>query len=264
MFKDPLRDDFTEAKKWFNKEFLKVIVPAAGLTPKINAGDNPIYSSELMDKRIYNNADSIINDYNYAIRNSKSFKKDLIEVFQKFRAVSEFEKNKSTYMVLLMNDEATKKLIETYNSLNIVNEIDNKYDLIRKIMEVVANYSNEELEAAKVKAFNETEPSGEEEGGGDEDGDVEGQEGEDEEEDGEEPSSWFNRPRMAVRRAMGYKTSTPGHLSDARGGKFKRRKSKRRKSKRRKSKRRKSKRRKSKRRKSKRRKSKRRSTKRRR
>jgi hypothetical protein len=237
MFKDPLRDDFTEAKKWFNTEFLKVIVPAAGLNPVIKVGANPIQSTELMDSRYYTYADSIINFYNYANSNSKyrkDFKKNLIEIFHKFRDVSEFEKNKSTYKVLLMDDEVTKKLIEEYDSLNMVDKIISKYDLIEKIMEVVAKYSKEELEAAKVKAFNKTAPSGEEEGGGDED---EG-EGEDEKEDGEEPSSWFDRSRMAVRRAMGYETSTPGHWSDARGGKFKRRKSKRRKSKRRSTKRR--------------------------
>ena len=166
VLKNPLslfRGDFTEAKKWFHNEFLKVIVPAADITPVISVGANPIPSYELMDERKYSYADSIINFYNYA--NSKSnhkqyFKKELIEIFQKFRAVSEFEKNKSTYMVLLMDDEVTRKLIEEYDSLNMVDKIISKYALIEKIMEVVAKYSKEELEAAKVNAFNETAPSG--------------------------------------------------------------------------------------------------------
>jgi hypothetical protein len=162
LIRGDIRDDFTEAKKWFNNEFLKVIVPAADIKPVIKVGANPIQSTELMDSRYYTYADSIINFYNYANSYSKHrqyFKKELIEIFKKFRAVSEFEKNKSTYMVLLMDDEVTKKLIENYNSLNMVDQIISKYALIEKIMEVVAKYSKEELEAAKVKAFNETAPS---------------------------------------------------------------------------------------------------------
>ena len=164
MLTNPLsliRGDFSEAEKWLKTEFMQRIVKDADVTPKIKVGAPPRQSTDLMDPD-FTYADTIINDYNYANSNSEhkaAFKKIFIEIFKKFRDVSIFEKDKSTYMVLFMDDQENKKLIENYDSLNMVKEINKKYELAKKIMEAVKKYSKKELAVAKVKALKETAPS---------------------------------------------------------------------------------------------------------
>ena len=164
MLTNPLsliRGDFSEAEKWLKTEFMQRIVKDADVTPKIKVGAPPRHSTDLIGQD-FTYADTIINDYNYANSNSEhkaAFKKIFIEIFKKFRAVSIFEKDKSTYMVLFMDDQENKKLIENYDSLNMVKEINEKYELAKKIMEAVKKYSKEELAVAKVKALKETAPS---------------------------------------------------------------------------------------------------------
>jgi hypothetical protein len=138
---------YSTARNWFHNEFLNVIVPTANIKPVIKVGADPIPSDLMMDKSVYTYADSIINFYNYANSNSKHreyFKQELIEKYDMFRDLSDFEINKHKYKRVLQNDEVNKKRIEEYDSLNMVDQIIEKYSLYKRIMQAVKETGNGE------------------------------------------------------------------------------------------------------------------------
>ena len=138
---------YSTARNWFLNEFLKVIVPTANIKPVIKVGADPIPTDLMMDESAYTYADSIINFYNYANSNSKYreyFKKELIEKYDMFRDLSDFEINKHKYKRVLQNDEVNKKRIEEYDSLNMVKRIIEKYSLYKRIMQAVKETGNGE------------------------------------------------------------------------------------------------------------------------
>ena len=146
------RVNFSDAEKWFNEEFTNNIVPKADPHPRINKGDKPYLWWHL------DNVDDINNNYNIAKSDSRSrelYKLRLIDDYNMFKVLSEFEKNKLMYEVLLSNNEENTKRITQYDLLTI-NRAVRKYELAKKILEAVANVDvsamTEPLDMSRTKA----------------------------------------------------------------------------------------------------------------
>ena len=150
VVRDPLsliRSKFGDARIWLRDVYLKDIVPKLGYKATIKMGDEPKQSTTL-----YTPVDRLINEYNYARswhEYAGDFKRSFLKTFDRYNAVSEFEKNKDIYTELLMNDKENTELLQQYNQLNIVESIEQKHKLVRKIMEAVAKYSKDKLADAR-------------------------------------------------------------------------------------------------------------------